>query len=289
MSYDDYSYYQSQKLNIEREKQFMQQRMNEARQEQAERHHADMISFQNQRAKIQQQLEQDKTDGRIEEAKITAAANTQAVHIQGQYGLENTRMNNQALSILEGIRGKNQLDSDYLRGSMTMKTEEIRGGNERGLAIIEYALEQSGKASDNIDEMIQSELRKSEKWDADYSNMLLQLLTIKANTIAQVQLKQLDHSHEMEKSKHLAKVEKKIIKLKDRHEKEKRVLDQNFQILERHLAHHLQNLRVSYDKACEIIFRLVERMLGLGDQQVSEGDISQYVREAMAAAQGGGY
>jgi hypothetical protein len=47
------------------------------------------------------------------------------------------------------------------------------------------------------------------------------------------------------------------------------------------LSHELQSLRVTFDRACDIIFRLVERALGLGSQEVDSEEIRGWVQEAM--------
>lgn len=67
---------------------------------------------------------------------------------------------------------------------------------------------------------------------------------------------------------------------------EKLRLESNLKLLEMALSHELQNLRITYDRTCDIIFRLVERALGLGSQEANVEMVHQLVREAMEQTNG---
>jgi hypothetical protein len=81
-----------------------------------------------------------------------------------------------------------------------------------------------------------------------------------------------------------ASLTKQEKKLQHKQELEKLVLQYNLEILKKFLDSQLQDWRTTHTKASEIIFRLVEQMLGLGEQQVSECEMRRMYEDALNRA-----
>lgn len=152
-----------------------------------------------------------------------------------------------------------------VQGRAIVERERIAGENAIALATRNHALGQAANMSALVDEMVRSHLKEQETWANTMADTLRQVLVTEADTIRQERLKEMDHRHTVEKL----------------------TLENNLRLVEMVCSHELQDLRVSYDKACEIAFRLVERALGLGPDGAEPDQVRAWVREAME--QTGGY
>jgi hypothetical protein len=198
-----------------------------------------------------------------------------------------------------------------------VERESIAGQNALALGRQNYMLGELAKNTELVHSMFDSQHKREEEWGNNYARIMGDLLTIEADTIRQkavakqqndhdlsrlqlehelrmrekqfdhmagLQNKQVDFQYVQNLENQKANIQQQEQKLKHRQEIEKLVLQYNFGVLEKYLDHHLQNLRVTFDKSCEIIFRVIERMLGLGEQQVRESDIDRMVQDAMKQA-----
>jgi frataxin-like iron-binding protein CyaY len=205
-------------------------------------------------------------------------------------------------------RQKIQVEQELreIEAQASIEREHIKGANDRAIARQGFMLDQLGKASALVDAEYLSHLKEQEDFSNHLARIQGELLNVEADTLRQIIIEKQKHRHslEMMEKQHQhamqskafdyqaqkaleeqrTQLEKKSKKLSHRQELEKLVLQYNLEVLKKYIDSRLQDWRVTYDKANEIIFRLVERVLGLGDQQINEADISQYVREAMAAA-----
>jgi len=151
-----------------------------------------------------------------------------------------------------------------MQGRAMIEREHVSGQNAIALAHHNHALSQSAKSSALIDEMMLSVMRQDEEWNKTVADTKRGLILSEADSIKQERLRKLDHAHTLEKMQ----------------------LESNLRMVEMVLTYELQNLRVSYDKTCDIIFRLVERAFGLGPQQTDVESVRDWVREAMEQAEG---
>jgi hypothetical protein len=238
----------------------------------------------------------------------------QRLHLQrciAQSQIEQRERHHQDKINLEQLRMEAQREQQ----NATLQAKYIEGQNARDLASHNYALGQIGQISKVIDGMIDAGLRKSEAWDNSFAQTMQQLATIEADTIRQERLKRIDHSHNMEAKRldHLHQMQAKeqdhrhnvstrsidhnhslhskqvdelyreaFEGLQHQHQREKIILEYNNALIMRFVDSHLKNYNLTFEKACDLVFRLVERSLGMGEQQASEADVSSWVREAMA-------
>lgn len=188
-----------------------------------------------------------------------AAENQHLQHCMAQAKLEQAERHHYEQQLLERDRLSADMQATEIQGRAVMERERIAGENALSLATRNHALAQSAKSSALIDEMFLSTMRQDEEWNRTFADTMRQLIMSEADTIKQERLRKLDQLHLIEKLN----------------------LESNLRMVEMVLAYEIQNLRVSYDKACDIIFRLVERALGLGQQQVEVNTMRDWVREAM--------
>lgn len=178
---------------------------------------------------------------------------------------EQTERHHYERQSLERERLDASRDAAETAGRAAVERERVAGENALSLTTRNHGLSQAAKSSALIDEMVLSVVRQEEEWQRTVGDTLRQLILSEADTIKQVRLRELDQRHTLEKMR----------------------LENNLKMVEMVLGHELQNLRVSYDKACDIIFRLVERALGLGPRQADTEEVREWVREAMAQTGGG--
>jgi hypothetical protein len=186
----------------------------------------------------------------------------QKQHMQeciAQARLEQTERHHQQRQIAERERLEAGMAAAEMQGRAMIEREHISGQNAIALAHHNHALAQSAKSSSLIDEMMMSIMRQDEEWNKTVADTMRGLILSEADTIKQERLRKLDHTHTLEKMQ----------------------LESNLRMVEMVLTYELQNLRVSYDKTCDIIFRLIERALGLGPHQVQVDAVRDWVREAM--------
>jgi hypothetical protein len=146
-----------------------------------------------------------------------------------------------------------------IQGRAIVEKERVAGENAISIATRNHALATAAKSSALFDEMLLSVVRQDEEWNRTCADTMRQLIVTEADTIKQERLRKLDQAHLIEKLR----------------------LESNLRLLEMAFSHELQNLRLTYDRTCDIIFRLVERALGLGANEVSGDMVHQWVREAM--------
>lgn len=193
-----------------------------------------------------------------------AAQNQHMQHCIAQAKLEQTERHHYERQLIEQDRLAADIQTSEIQGRALVERERIAGDNALSLATRTHALAQSAKSSTLIDEMFLSTMRQEEEWNRTFADTMRQLIVSEADTIKQERLRKLDQLHLIEKLK----------------------LESNLRMVETVLAYEIQNLRVSYDKACDIIFRLVERALGLGPQQAEINTVRDWVREAMQQTSG---
>lgn len=280
--YSPYDDPQSQKMRLDKEKFLLQKSMAQARQIQAEQHMSERLA----REERREALIREQNNIKEQQARFSAETNMNIARMEGEYSLKRTQMqgenayeiassrNRTDLDIAKS-RNKTDLEVTKLQSMASMRLEEISGGNQRELSILNFALDNASKSSDLINDLFRSEIKKQEDWDNVHNNLISQLVLMSANVEAQKSLKKME-----------SKQQKKMEKMLHRQAKEKMSLEHNFKVLEMCLSNQLQDWRVTHDKACEVIFRMVEKMLGLGEHQVSEAEISQYVQEAITMAKG---
>lgn len=155
-----------------------------------------------------------------------------------------------------------QIEREREQTRAIIEREKIAGQNALDLADRSHILGQLAQGSQLIDSMIHSELKQEEDWNAVFSDTMRGLILSEADLIKQERLRELEHRHKMEEM----------------------TLNFNLKFIEMFLQNEIQDQRVEHDKMCDIIFRVVERALGLGEQQVSQSDVSQWVSEAMGQA-----
>ena len=287
--YSPYDDPQSQKMRLDKEKFLLQKSMAQARQIQAEQHMSERLAREERREALireQNNIKEQQARFKDQQVRFAAETNMNIARMEGEYSLKRTQMqgenayeiassrNRTDLDIAKS-RNKTDLEVTKLQSMASMRLEEISGGNQRELSILNFSLDNASKSSDLINDLFRSEIKKQEEWDNVYNNLISQLVLMSANLEAQKTLKKME-----------SKQQKKMEKMLHRQAKEKMSLEHNFKVLEMCLSNQLQDWRVTHDKACEVIFRMVEKMLGLGEHQVSEAEISQYVQEAMTMAKG---
>ena len=118
------------------------------------------------------------------------------------------------------------------------------------------------QGSQLIDSMIHSQLKQEEDWNNIMADTMRQLLVSDADTIKQAKLKELDHRHKIEAMQ----------------------LDYNLKFAGMLLENEIRDSRVTFDKSIEVIFKVIERCLGLGEREVRYEDVSDWVNEAMGQA-----
>lgn len=154
------------------------------------------------------------------------------------------------------------IETTQIQARALLEREHISGQNAIALADRAHVLTQSANSSALIDMEYQSHLKEQEEWSKTMADALRQLVIIEADTIRQERLKALDQKHIIEKIR----------------------LESNLKLVEMMSAYEIQNNRFSYEKSCEIAFKLVERTLGLGEDQIQPDQIRDWVQEAMGQA-----
>jgi hypothetical protein len=163
---------------------------------------------------------------------------------------------------LENMKLDSKIESERMQARATIEKEKIAGQNALYLADRNHILGQLTQGSQLIDSMIHSQLKQEEDWNNIVADTMRQLFISEADTIKQQRLKELDHKHKIESM----------------------TLEYNLRFTEMFLQNEIQNSRITYDKTCEVIFKLIERALGLGERYASKEDVASWVDEAMKQA-----
>ena len=275
------------RTRLDREKQHLKMCIAQAQFEQSDRHHMERLQVENMRIyadkeKTQTLVEQSDRHHRerlqVENMKMYAdKEKTQTLveqsnrHHADKIQLENMKLNAkaraeemQAVAIIEKekIAGWNALYLADKNHSHALELADKNHSHAISLANTNHFLGQLTQGSQLLDAMIHSQLKQEENWNNTIADTMRQLFISEADTIKQERLKELDHKHKIESM----------------------TLEYNLRFTELALQNELQNARVSYDKTCEVIFKLIERVLGLGERYASQEDISSWVNEAMGQA-----
>lgn len=137
--------------------------------------------------------------------------------------------------------------------------EALKHSNELGMANRNHLLGVAGRSSALIDDMAASVMRQDEEWNKVMADTFRTLVTKEADLITQERLRKLDQEHLVQKLR----------------------LEGNLKLVELVVSHELQNAKLAFEKACEIIFRLVERALDLKEEAAEADSVRMWVREAM--------
>lgn len=183
-------------------------------------------------------------------------------HYQEQAKLEQTDRHHRERVNIENRRLDAVAEADRENTRAVIERETISGKNALALADRNHMLGQFAKGSELIDAMIHSQLKQEEDWNNIMSDTMRQILVHDADTIKQSKLKELDHKHKIEAMQ----------------------LDYNLKFAGMFLENEIRDSRVTFDKSIEVIFKVIERCLGLGEREVSNADVSDWVREAMGQA-----
>ncbi len=236
----------------------------------------------------------------IEQAKMT---------LQQQHHYENMQFNERKLQV---ERDKINQRNDQIARQEQLEREAIQGGIEKECIAGENALRLSrnnffqdelAKDTDLIHKMFGSFFDRRRDWKNRLAETQKSLYETEADTIRQKSLQRQKHEQEMEQirlehqlrmqenqqgfrqqigmEQYKASIEQNRQRQKRVQELHKAVLDYNLRVFEKVIANVIQNKRVTYDSLNSIIVRILERLLGLGEQQISDDDIKQYVKEAM--------
>jgi hypothetical protein len=157
---------------------------------------------------------------------------------------------------------ESERERSTIEAHASIEKEIIAGKNAIALADRNHVLGQLAGGSAIIDDMIRSQLKQEEDWNATYADTMRQLFVTEGDTIRQTKIRELEHRHAIET----------------------KVFEFNTRIIEMYVQNHLMDSRIAFDKTCEIIFRLVERALGLGQDMASMDDVARWTREAMDGA-----
>lgn len=194
-----------------------------------------------------------------------AAQNQHMQQCIAQAKLEQDERHHYERQAIEREKMEAGIEVAEIQGRAMVERERVAGENAISLATRTHALAMAAKSSAVFDEMLMSVVRQDEEWNRAYADVMRQLVLTEADAIKQERLRKLDQTNLVEKL----------------------CLESNLRMVEMAFAYEIQNLRVTYDKTCEIIFCLVERALGLGPQEANGEMVREWVREAME--QTGGY
>lgn len=181
--------------------------------------------------------------------------------------------------------------------------EIIAGENARQLSRQEFLQNQLAENTKLIHSFYDAHSNRRRDWRNKVAETQKSLYEIEADTIRQKALSKQQHKQEMEKMLLAHKLQsreshqnyrqnKKLERSRVRQQKslekqqqyqklEAMVLDYNLRVLEKNLDSLLQDKRVTYDGLNEILMRVISRFLGLGEHQLNDWEMEQYIKEAM--------
>ncbi len=181
-------------------------------------------------------------------------------HYQEQAKLDQAERHHFERVRLENRRIEANAEAERENSRAVVQREAVAGKNALALANRNHLLGQFSQSSQLIDSMIHSQLKQEEDWNHVMADTMRQLLVSEADTIKQTKLKELDQRHKIEALQ----------------------LTHNLAIASMVLEHELQNLRVSFDKSCDLIFKIIERVLGFGDREVQRGEVKNAIDQVVA-------
>jgi hypothetical protein len=181
-------------------------------------------------------------------------------HYQEQAKLEQSDRHHSERLRIENRRIEASAEAERENSRAIVQRETIAGRNALDLANRNHLLGQFSQGSQLIDSMIHSQLKQEEDWNNVMADTMRQLLMSDADTIKQTKLKELDHKHKIEELQ----------------------LTHNLAIASMVLEHEIKNLRVSFDKSCDLIFKIIERVLGFGDREVQRVEVKNAIDQVVA-------
>lgn len=235
------------RVRLAYENQHLKRCIAQAQIDQADRHHRERL-----------QVENMKIHADREKTKELVAQGDR--HHNERMQLENMKLD--AKMKAEEIQARATIEKEKIAGKNALDLADRNYINALSLANRNHVLGQLTQGSQLIDSMILSQLKQEEDWSNTIADTMRQLFVSEADTIKQTRLKEIDHQHKIESM----------------------TLEYNLRFTEMFLQNEIQNSRVSYDKTCEVIFKLVERVSGLGDKYVNQDDITSWINEAMGQA-----
>jgi hypothetical protein len=174
---------------------------------------------------------------------------------QGQ--AEQSERHHNAMMNLHYDKMNNERERAQIEAHASIEREIITGKNAIALADRNHILGQLAQSSTLIDDMVRSQLKQEEDWNAAFADTMRQLFVQEGDTVRQTKLKELEFKHAIET----------------------KVFEFNCKIIEKFVDSELADYRLVFEKSCEVIFKLIERALGFGDEMMSEADINELVRE----------
>jgi hypothetical protein len=296
--------------NREREKEALRERLEADRRSLALHQHNERMKYMRDRdARLQDRKEEDFAKKRafqeLENETMLGVAK-----VNGDYGLENTRLETESASYIARLKaevdfkiaelrsvsdlsvaeaqGRTAIKVEKIRGKNVAREEEIKGGNQNRLAIIKSTLDHAGKTSDVINYLFTSVIDESKNWSNTLDNMISQLVLVSANLEAQIQTKIVDHRNTLDVIRENQFNTERTAHINHNHSMQGKSLDHRHRVDEKILDHQLAIDKLSFEQVNLVVSQLVQKRLGIGNNESDEA-IKSMVAEAMAAARGGGY
>jgi hypothetical protein len=195
----------------------------------------------------------------LDPAKKRAMQNRHLEECVAQAKMEQEERHHLERQRIEREKLETSIEVATIQGRNARELELLKAYNEQSLAMLSHTLGAADKSSSLIDEMARSTMRQEEEWHKAFTAAMSGLVLSEADTIKQERLRKLDQEHLIEKLR----------------------LESSLRMIELVLGNEVQNLRLTYDRTCEIIFRLVERALDLGAADAGPDAIREWVKEAM--------
>lgn len=230
-------------LRFQREKNLLHKVIEEAKFNQKERHHNELLSFNYQKLNNEQNIAKDKLA--FEKEKNLQALQLQEIQMQNNLELQDRQHQGQLdLAILNNFHQIHQSENMQLNSVL-------------------------GKLLEN------KIAEKQNQRDVQLKAIEARIETIKMKLAHKQQMEKLEKEHQYD-------IEK--IKLLHKQEAENKKLQHNLLVVEKYVDSHLVNTELEFDKFVTIVYRLVERAVGL-EVTINDSDIQAYVDEAMGQMQ----
>lgn len=227
------------------------------------------------------------------------------LQMQSQHQQQQNYINQQRLQIEQAKLEQNERHQREIIAG-TIEREYIAGDNARALSRQEFFQNELNENTKLIHSFFGDLFSRRQDWQNKISDTRKALYEVEADTIRQKALAKQKHEQDMQKmafehqirtresqQQHYQSAEFEQLqsqlrqsetRLANQQKLEAMVLEYNLRVLMNVCDSNLQDWRVTYDGLNEILMKVIERILGLGDEQVSERDIERYVDEAMRQA-----
>lgn len=185
----------------------------------------------------------------------------------------------------------------------TRESEIIAGENAQTLSRQNFLQNELNENTKLIHSLFTGLSERRRDWNNRVSETKRALYEVEADTLRQKSLEKQRHEQEMEKMRlahelqiqqnsqihnqntafeiNKTQLQASIEKQQQKQKLEAMVLDYNLRVLEKNLDSLLQDKRVTYDGLNEILMRVISRFLGLGETQLNDWEMEQYIKEAM--------